>query len=370
VNIVHTDGYPYLDAGRRIVKGFRRVGGGPGGWELKFAGRVWTLEDQGDGDTVQTAVTCFDPLKILEKRVVRNHLGRYDKQVQWWSPTDLDVVAVTAGVDDGSSGAEIIREAIQRTRDFGGLAPGESGGGFESDIAPIHIDIGGTWETTAGITILCDQMYIMELIDKITSTLTCDLNVTTGDLTTPGYLNSVDAVFMKLGAVERLGTDKSDTVRFAYATSPFTAQSYGRTKSLETLSNFVQLAGKSWLGAKSGVSKDTTSMDDFLVMEEVESLTDVENQTLLQYLADMKLALQKDPRELLTIVPTPEDSPLPWDDYWLGDTVGIDAADTPFPVTREAVEGVARLYGFTVSLDPDYGENVTEMVISPQDAAA
>jgi hypothetical protein len=69
----------------------------------------------------------------------------------------------------------------------------------------------------------------------------------------------------------------------------------------------------------------------------------------------------------VTIVPTPETEARPFDDYYLGDTVNVEAGDAPFPVTREAISGVQRLYGFNIGLDNDYGENVTDMIVSPQD---
>jgi hypothetical protein len=376
VNIIHTDDEPYLTVGKRAVKGYRRVGPGPGGWELRFAGRVWSLEDHGDGDTVQTAVTCFDPLKILEKRVVRASDGSYDKQVGWFDPVATGYT-VTSGVDDGGmgwgGGAKIIREAIERTRDFGSMGPDDwplYPSGIDQ-IAPVHIDVSGFWQATAGQSITCDQMYVMELIDKVTSTMTVDLNPT-GDWGPGSYVDALDAVYMKLGAVEKLGSDKTATVSFNYAVDPFTAEEYGRTKSLEQMANFIHLGGKSFNlqdpGVVDPVFKDQTSMDDYLVMEAIETISDVEQPSHLRALARMELALRKDPRDLITIRPTPEDSPLPFDDYWLGDTVTVQAASSPFPVTRETIDGVVRLYGFTITLDDDYGEHVTEMVISPQGA--
>src|SRR4051812_44535100 len=50
VNIPHTDGFPFLSVGPRWVLGWRKAPPSldpyPGHWELKYAGRIWSLQDQ------------------------------------------------------------------------------------------------------------------------------------------------------------------------------------------------------------------------------------------------------------------------------------------------------------------------------------
>ena len=355
VNILHTDGDPYLDVGDRVMKAWRKTPIGstetPGGWELKFAGRVWSLEDTGDGDTVRTSVVCFDPLKILEKRVCRNDDGTYwddQKPVEFWNGAVYP--AVIGRPEDGSSGAKIIKKLIQRTRDYAG---------------PVHINLSGNWEDTSGMTLSFDQAMVSDAIATITDTITCDLEVTDGG-GSPGYLNAYDGTFMRLGGVARLGSDKTATVFFYYAKTPFTASEYTRTKSLDMMANAIHFMGKSRAGWRVS-AEDATSQDDFLVMEDVASLTGIEHSAIAQKLADIQLALRKDPRDIVTVLPTPESSSMPWNDYWLGDTVSVEAATTPFPVTRQTVSGAQRIYGISLAIDDDYGEHVTDLITTPTD---
>jgi hypothetical protein len=368
VNEVFSDGLPYLVAGHRAVKAYRKVGEGAGGWDLKFAGRVWSLEDQGDGDSVRTQVTCFDPLKILEKRVVRDHDGAYWRQSRWfYPPTALQAPLLK---DSGISGSKIIKELIDRSRKFAGMPPGGSSTG--SNMSPVHIETGNydewpseTWAETQGFDYQTEPgSYVMPHIIQICNTGTVDLQ--------PRYLDVFDGVFLHLGSTARLGSDKTGSVTLAYAATPFTASTFDRTQSLDDLANYIDLIGKKRTG-NYGLAYDTASMDEvtgYLVFEAVENMSDITNKDALQFLADLRLKMQKEPRDMVTVVPTPEASPLPWDDYYLGDTISIRAATTPYPVTRQTVEGAQRVYGIQVTLDNDFGEFVSQLIVSPQDAEA
>jgi hypothetical protein len=332
---------------------------------LKFAGRVWSLEDQGDGDTCRKQVTCFDPLKILEKRVVRDHDGAYWKACNWWKPGGDTAIQTPLLKDSGVSGSKIIKELIDRSRKFGGMPPGGSSTG--SNMSPVHIETGNydewpseDWEETVGFDYQTEPgSYVMPHIVQICNTGTVDLKMR--------YLDVFDGVFLHLGSVARLGSETDVTL--AYAATPFTASSFNRTQALDDLANYIDLVGKKRAG-NFGISLDATSQLDYLVMEAVENLTDITNTDVLQFLSDLRLKMQKEPRDMVSVVPTPEASPVPWDDYYLGDTIIVTAATTPFPVTRQTVEGRQRVYGIEVTLDNDFGEYVSNLVVSQQDAEA
>ena len=386
VNLVFgSDNRPYLCVRYRALKAYRKVGEDPGGWSLKFAGRVWSLEDHGDGDTVRTMVTCYDPLKILEKRVVRtgpdangNNGGRYDIPVQWYtndepSPGEQGDVDIEVS---GESGSKVIKDMIERTRRYGGLAGTEDNAGQLAaaglEDAPVHIETGlygwvnrnSTWEITPPVTLTYDPgTYVLPSIIQICNTMTVDL--------VPTYLDVQNGVFLRIGAKPYYGHDRRNQVILAYAASPYTASEFVRTQSMDSMANMVHLYGKKAPYGQSGFDYDSVSQDEqhFLVMEQVENLSGITNQKLLNQLATMRVHFQKRPRDIITVVPTPEGSPLPWDDYYVGDLVTIQASENiSYPVTREHVEGVQRVYGIRVSIDNDFGEYVSEMIVSPDES--
>lgn len=332
VNIPHTDGLPFLAVGPRWVLGWRKAPPSlapfPGGWELKFAGRVWSLQDQGDGDTSRTMVTCFDALKHLEKRVVRNPSpdgtapGGFTSQVKWWA----------------EPGTQVMRQMIERTQQFVGTC---------------RIDTaGGQWVDSGLTTVAFDQAMILPSIIRITDTGTADL--------VPEYLDGSNGDFLRLGAQPRLGSDKPGVV-IGYAAPPRRATGFDRTTTLDNLANSITLFGKSNKGYKVTAS-DADSQDMYDVFEDVAIISDVETQQLVQMLAEEEVFLRSSPNDLVSIVPTPEDSPRFFNEYFLGDSIRLRASKNPFPVTREAIDALQRVYGVRLQVDNEYGERVTELI--------
>lgn len=331
VNILHTDDYPYVSCGNRVVKGFRKVPPGevnsPGGWQIEYVGRIWQIGDQGDGDTTRTSVTCYDPLKVLEKRLVRNSAGSAAKQVKFW----------------GEPGTDIIQTLIDRTHTFKGA----------TGIEDVSL---GTWETSSDQTAAYDQAFVLPAIIALCDTGTCDLDIT--------YLNTTSGDHIRVEGVERRGEDKPGVI-FGYAAPPRTADRYDRTINLDNLANDLTFWGKSVLGRTTYVS-DAASKATYGTFEDAQVLADVETAELVEMLADQALALRKNPQDLVTVIPAPEISAQPINDWWLGDTIRVNASKQPFPVTRQVVTGVQRVYGVDLSIDPDYGERVSNLIVSAQ----
>lgn len=332
VNILHTDGHPFLDIGRRWVLGWRKapaaLGDSPGGWELKYAGRVWTVQDTADGTTGRTMVTCFDALKHTERRIARAADGTFRKQIKFWAVP----------------GTTIAKALIDRTQTYAGTC---------------RIDTGGTWTASSVITAAYDQAYVMPSIINITNTGTFDLDV--------AYLDgAVDGNFMQLGGKPRLGADRPNVI-LGYGAPPRRATGFDRTLSLDNLANSITLFGKSSQG-KIVTAEDTASQDEFDVFEDVSVISDIETKELLQLLADEELFLRKGPNDMISIKPTPENAPRFFDEYFLGDTIAVRASlrndASPYPVTRDTVNGVQRVYGAKLKVDDGYGEYVDELIVS------
>lgn len=333
VSILHTDGFPYLACGVRVVKAFRKVSSGefetPGNWQIQYVGRVWQIGDSGDGDTSRSSVTCFDPLKMLEHRLVRDENGAANKQVKFY----------------GVPGSGIIIRMIERTHTFKGPT------GIEDPSSNLD-----NWQTTTEQTNAYDQAYILPSLISICDTGTVDLKCT--------YLNTESGDHLRVVSRSRLGEDKPGVI-FGYAAPPRTAKQFDRTQNMDQFANDVTLWGKSVLGHRVH-AENLASQALYGTFESAEVIADVETKELLQMLADEQVALRSSPQDLVTVIPAPEISAVPIDDYWLGDTVTINASKPPFPETRQIVSGVQRVYGVTLAVDDDYGENVKDLVVSAQ----
>jgi len=340
VNIVHTDGDPYLSVGNRLIKSYRKVShtvdeqpATVTPWELQFVGRIWQIADSGDEDTVNTAVTCFDPLQDCSARVVRMASGNFQAQVKWWS----------------TKGDTIIKEMIDRTN--------------ACSLAPLlFTTTGGTFTDTDVQTVAYDQKMILPSIIELTDTGTVDITMTYND-----YQDDTKTDWTghaTISATPRMGSDKPDVI-FGYAAPPRTVKTYDRTQDMNTFANDVTLWGKTAKGHTANAS-DSDSIAKYGAFEEAAMLSGVETLELVEMLTDEQLALRKAPKDVISIVPLPGVSMQPFNEWFLGDTVTVNVGRTPFPVTRTTADGVQRIYGFTLGIDPDIGEQVTELVVSAQ----
>jgi hypothetical protein len=181
---------------------------------------------------------------------------------------------------------------------------------------------------------------------------------------------SPGSVHMKLGGVRRLGGTVPGSATFKYAGGDNSAIAFSRTRSMEDAANSVLAYGKS--AKQYGlVFRDEGSDDIYNLLESIEVWPDVPssraNHALIRYLALAELALRAAPKDLVTIVPTPDSGPNPFTHYNLGDVIGIEAGQSAFDEMREAITGNQRLYGFSVVLDEDFGETTVDFITSAQD---
>jgi hypothetical protein len=331
VNIIYSgDGYgePFLTCGIRTVRAYRKVAG-VAGWVLRFNGIVWQLQDQGNTDTVSTAVTAYDPSQLLTKRLVRSADGNFSKPV----------------ILSGQHGEVIAKALVDRSATYAG---------------PLPIDtVSGTFTSSAVQTKTWEQSFVGPALVDLCNTGTLDVwfDPTVG----------ADGVLAVMNAGPRRGQDRPNMV-MAYAAPGHTALSIDRTTTMETVANAITLWAGSTTGHKVHVS-DTPSQTKYYVYEDAQVMTDIHTPAFVDNLATEDLALRKDPRDVLTLLPIPERSPMPWRDYFLGDKLSIQVSkgsDQTFPSARESISGLLRVYGLTISIDDDGVERVTGVDVSPQ----
>jgi hypothetical protein len=329
VNILHTDGEPYLSCGNRTIKAYRREGNG--NWMLRFAGIIMQTEEQGDPDKVTIAVNAFDPLLLLQHRPIRRQNGDLRRTVRF--------------VDE--AGAIIAKKMVNRTIQYDGPCGIETTGAFASTSAPQ--------------TLAFDQQFIGDGLVSMTDTATLDLVFAPVDRT--------DGILVKMSAIKKRGTDKSGSVSFDYGIGEYNVSEWRRTRNTDQMANDVTIIG----GRSNQLvehRESLASQTKYHTYVDMQTYSDIQTPEFLDALAVEMIALRKKPREIISVTPLPERAPSPWTDYFLGDIVNVQCEVKPSLPTgsHQIISGVQRIYGITISVDENGFEKVAELVCSPDGA--
>jgi hypothetical protein len=319
VNTLHGDGVPYLSAGDRTLKCWRFENDN---WTLRFAGIVWQLEDAGDEDSAYTTFTAFDPFQFLFKRMIRRNDGNLKKTVTL-----------------ANNAAAAIKRHIDKTIFYAGECYIDTDDGF--------FEPGLVY-----LTFQYEQEYLARAFMEVCDTGVVDVTFAPVDRT--------DGILVTASAVEKRGSDKSDTVIFEYDTGGHVAQQWTRELDMESAANTItNFSGNK---KKTSFQSDSDSQTRFGVMEDCRVLTDIVHQDFLDSLTSQELSERKNPRENINVLPLPETGPVVFEDYDIGDEIGVVCSDS----AREAVSGIQRIYGFNLDIDNEGVERVTELRVSPQ----
>ena len=89
-------------------------------------------------------------------------------------------------------------------------------------------------------------------------------------------------------------------------------------------------------------------------------ISDIPRQGQLDSLAAAELNVRKEPLEFVSVTPRPENIASPYSEYDLGDFVTTSASDA----TGEEISGLQRIYGYTIDINNDGYERVSELVVS------
>jgi hypothetical protein len=268
VNILHTDGEPYLSCGNRVIKAYRKEYD-EATWTIRFAGIVWSLQDSADGDTCKTSVTAFDPFQLLTKRIVRADDGTFNQDV----------------IFDTTPGQIIAEDLVVRTISYAGAC---------------GIAIGTLTTAPSQTAVYQQEMVGTALIDL------CD----TGDLDVWfDPQDRTDGILAYFNAGPMRGSTKPSVV-MSYAAPGHSAFQLDRSVSMDTFANAIYLYGGSTSGHLS-TNTDTPSQTKYHTYEDLIVLSDVKDANLVDALGAEQLALRKAPRDLLTVLPDAREGPAP-----------------------------------------------------------
>jgi hypothetical protein len=259
---------------------------------------------------------------------------------------------------------ETLEEAAQLTLLFRGpfarlIGYGQSRGGFLShiftatdagQIAKTLIDLtdpsGVATTGTIEATKLRDRTYQYANVGEAVTDLTKILD---------GFDFEVLPIEITAGKIgefvvyARQGSDKSSTVKFQYGPGTL-ANVHSVTRQTEPPINYARVLGANGLIA---VKTDAASIAKYGQWTVQESVSDVVEQATINDRA--QALLRPDPVKVVAFSPDPTLAPAPWDDYWLGDTVGFFGRRGAF------VEDLtARINKITVVVD-DEGNEAAEV---------
>jgi hypothetical protein len=306
---LHTDGRPYLEYIRRTVKYFR--------WERvaaearerfvhRYTGYVWPINDDGDDDTQFSTVTCFDPLHIMSFRFARAADLAFDK-----------VPFTTTAVGD------ILRTLIDRT----------------NSISPTGLTTaGGVNEVTPTASVEWHTKMISEAMSEMTAR--ADIAV--------APLDSENGQHGRLDVYAKRGQHRGD-LRLAWNAPPHTAETFSRISDPSDACTTLVGIGSSESGNQLvTVATDEDAAENWLLLEAVQTYSDVRDQSHLDALVARDFVERRPPQDGITI--SPVGSIEPWTHFETGDTCRVAAGVSLRGGVPERVE---RILGFTYSIDDD-----------------
>ncbi len=325
---------------------------------IQFNGLIWAFGDAGEANTTRTLVTAFDPMVWLGRRWVRDATG---------STVDISFPSPT-------SGGSIVQQVVQNTIAFAGAVGLDATAG-SFDLTGLDLSIVPTDFPTK----------IADYITLLTDTGAVDVYISPVDV---GGVFAPD-IMGKLNAVNAAGTDRP-TVYYDYGTGSYSAAAVRRTVSMDEFCNDLRfyLGPKvsdrnptRWKGSITGTaphvggiwpSSFTTAMTTSRTLygkyedDMIYSDLGTENATrpLFEKLYQTEGLLRFAPRTLLYVTPVRDPPFVPaiaGGDFSLGDTIRLNVSS----VLRQAIVSASqKVYGWTVRIDDNGTEEVTELVTS------
>lgn len=351
VNIVNADGYPEIAQTKRLVYCFRREGGTPP-WKIREAGIVMMPEDQGDTDVPLTHITAYDPRRLLEARPC---LG-----------TDGSPPGSAYGLQSrsfGLRGDEIITGALRYSiaSPLGGFCcidAGTANGGTGY--------YAGTIEATQQVSLVIQQGdSVADVWKAVMDAGNCDIVLTPiYDLRRPGYTH-------ELNVYNLAGVDRPSSV-FSWDKLNRSASNIDRLHDATpgNFSNVVQyFVGQG--GPSAPLQINAASALDFGYWWATQFFPGqtIPSAEVVTVLAKQANYLSRQGKRTVVLHPTPERSPIPLNEYDLGDLVPVYATNRlRVPITSSfATDPPAafRVEAIPITINDDGIETIEGLLLSP-----
>ncbi len=352
VNIDHTDGYPFLDEGDRLIYCFRRdCLDDP--YVIRAAGTVLNIEDSGDQDAPVSTWSAWDPWQILYTRPVRNSDGTV------LSGLGLNYPA-------GTTYDEILIEQLNLMVTYSEVGGGWAPWAF-TDWGAMPVPTGfytGTVETTAALT----EAYNIQQGTSV-GALFDDL-VATGEvepvfepiydpLNRPGFTHQL-SIYIRAGAYQPAAI-------MAWDEWPRTLAGINHIRDgRERMNDIIYHAGQ----GGPGISPPPTDgpsiarFGDYLRQQFFPA-----NQSIasVREMANRILALQASGLITYSLAPAAARAPVPFIEYDRGDTVPVYASRR----LRSPINGdLLRVQSIPIKIGADQLERIPALIVSLDELSA
>jgi hypothetical protein len=380
VATIHTDGSPYCEVGVRQLKLYRRDNPSAA-WQIVFNGIVWHIEDDGDEDELWTQVTAIDPMYWWRYRPARAY--DYNRCSKLLTYNGNFAQPHFAKPKQGISAPEILRLVLDNsmtgdpTENLGEGPMGIStSGGTVAEYGPnVNPDLSDTPYTIA------DLHHLLVATSEIDAWIAPVDNVGNGTMG-------------NLMAVPRAGADKP-WLHYQYGTGDYSISKLKRERDMDQITNkLYSYLGPKWdeehwqgvitaQGMPDGSGGSTLLPDDppgwrstvetrrlnsqakYGVFMDIHiydaNKNENEYRDAYAHLWQTEVYLRSEPREMLYITPT-RNGPFDIFDLEIGDTIRVSAFDG---IRRGFSMAKQRIYGYTVTVDPDMVEAFIEFETSP-----
>lgn len=358
VNILYTDGEPFVEEGIRLLYGFRRerFDGFNDLWRCRFAGIIEGLEDATRTESAQSHLTAYDPWRHLYN--VPCHMLVID-------PSDPTGPGLIGGIGaDGctyvnANPAKIIFEQMQ-------MAVGVQPDILLTDWTELYVKAGDfdPFDELPYINYTIQQgTSVGQLLTDFAAYAYCDIYFE------PSYDTGEPGVCSRMDVITRAGNYNPSMI-FSWDKPPRSLVGASKLKDGTRRANRITYyAGQG--GAPLPPAEDTGSQATYGVYEEEQFWPgDIQpsQYDALQAVAADEVFIRRDGQITVAISPAPERSPSPFTDFIVGDWGPVYWTNR----MREETVLVQRVVGMTLSLSDNGVETITEllMVVSDRDQPA
>lgn len=341
INILHTDGLPYLAEGVRQLHGFRRDVTSTENWILHFSGRVEQIEDATRTEDAITRVSAWDAW-----RWAYNH-----SCVAWLGGTAAGPIGADGYPYLNSKASDIIRTQMNM---ICGQAPDE----LVSNWAPIGFDE-GDFDTDDDLPTInqykiSQGMSLGELMTDLSNGGYCDIN-----LRPALYYPALPGCYSTIDVFARSGQYQPGMV-FGWDKAPHSLVAVSRLQDGTQRANKIQYYGGQ-AGAPVPVAEDTSSQAKYGVYEESQQFpgyNDPKDYPYLQALAAQEVNFRLNGQMTLSITPAAERAPSPLRDYHVGTWLPVYWSE----ILREDQFLIQRIQKITLAIDENGLERVSEIL--------